>query len=75
MTESIDLTKVAMTTPAGRPCWYPPDAVLTREEVAAVLDVSIRTVERYSIRVAYPSPTKPRYLFRDVIAFLNAKVA
>lgn len=69
------ISKLQVTTPDGRPVWYPGDAILTREDVAALLAVSVRTVQEYPIRVAYPSPTKPRYLFRDVVAFLNSRAA
>ena len=65
----------AVTTPEGRVCWFPDTAVLTRKDVAAVLDMSERTVERLPIRVAYPSRQSPRYLYRDVVAFLEARAA
>lgn len=59
-------------TPRGRPCASPLDAILTKEDVAQVLGVSVRTLDRYHIHVAYPSPTKPRFLYRDVVALLDA---
>jgi hypothetical protein len=65
----------AVTTPGGRPCWYPPDAVLTIEDVAAVLDVAPKTVRRFGIRKAFCSGTTVRYLFRDVVAFLDQHAA
>lgn len=64
-----------VTTPAGRPVWFPDTAILTDADVAAVLDVSVKTVRKWPIRKAYPSPTLPRYLFRDVVAFLEKLAA
>lgn len=71
----IALVVKAVTTSQGRACWYPPDAILTRAEVAEVLGVDERTVQRYPIRVAHCSQQVPRYLFRDVVAFLDARAA
>ena len=65
----------AVTTPEGRPVWFPPDAILTIDEVAAVLDVSPRTVERWPIRKAFCSSQTVRYLFRDVVAYLDSRAA
>jgi hypothetical protein len=65
----------AVTTPDGRPVWYPPDAILTVEDVAAVLDVAPKTVRRFGIRKAFCSGTTVRYLFRDVVAFLDERAA
>lgn len=63
------------TTPAGRVTCYPPDAILTVDEVADVLGVDRRTVSRYPIRKAYLSQQTVRYLFRDVVDFVNARAA
>jgi len=65
----------AVTTPEGRPVWYPPDAILTPEEVAAVLDVAPVTVRRFGIKKAFASGTTVRYLFKEVVAFLEARSA
>lgn len=75
-TRVLPLTPVpAVTTPAGRPVWYPDTAILTTREAAAVLDVDERTVRRYPIRVAYMSGRERRYLFRDLVAFLERRAA
>ena len=62
-----------VTTPAGRPVWYPPEAVLTTEEVAAVLGVNPKTVTRWPIRGARLGHKTTRYLFRDVVEFIASR--
>ena len=61
----------AVTTPAGRPVWYPDTAILTMEEAADVLGVDVRTFKRYRIKCARLSSKTPRYLFRDLVAHLT----
>lgn len=65
----------AVTTPEGRPVWYPDTAILTTEEVAAVLGVDIRTVQRWKIRRCYASGNTVRYLYRDVVQYLADRAA
>lgn len=65
----------AATTPAGRPVWYPPEAILTLDEAAAVLDVDAKTFKRYRIKCARLSSKTPRYLFRDIVAHLSRLAA
>lgn len=62
-------------TPAGRPCAYPLDAILTEAEAAAVLDIDVKTLRKYPIKVARPSERVKRYLYRDVVAFLDGRAA
>lgn len=69
------ITGTTVTTPEGRPCWYPDTAILTDTEVGAVLGVSEKTVNRYPIRRAFCSDKTVRYLYRDVIAFLESRAA
>lgn len=61
----------AITTPAGRPVWYPDNAILLTEEVAAVLGCSRRAVERAKIKRV----GRGRYLFRHVIEYLEQQAA
>lgn len=54
---------------------YPPDAVLTVEEVAAWLGVSEKSVSRYGIKRIKLGGRTTRYLAEDVYAYLRAKAA
>ena len=65
----------AVTTPTGRPVWYPPEAILTLDEAADVLGVDTKTFKRYRIKCARLSSKTPRYLFRDVVAHLSRLAA
>lgn len=66
----------AITTPGGRPVWYPDTAILTTEEVAAVLNVEPRTVQRWAKRGRLRRTTMAgRFLFRDVVALLDGAAA
>ena len=72
---STEAPAPATLTPDGRPCAYPPAAILTQEEVAAVLGVDVRTVQRYGIRKAVLGRRTTRYLYRDVVAFIDRQAA
>jgi hypothetical protein len=50
-----------------------PDAILTREEVAAWLKVKPRQVARLGIPCISLGPKTPRYLARDVLACLETR--
>lgn len=63
------------TEHAPRTLSYPPDAVLTVEEVAAWLGVSEKTVSRYGIKRIRLGGRTTRYLAEDVYAYLRAKAA
>ncbi len=56
-----------------RPDIEPVKAVLTREEVAQLLQVSVKTVDRLPIPSVLLGPRTRRYLARDVIAFLEER--
>lgn len=61
--------------PDGRPLWYPPDAVLTIRDVAAILDVLPKTVRAMGLRVAYATPHRPYVLYRWLVEYLEARAA
>lgn len=54
---------------------YAPETVLTIEEVAEWLDVSIRTVERYPIKRLTLSRSTRRYLAKHVLEYLETLAA
>ena len=72
---SAEAPAPATLTPDGRPCAYPAAAILTQEEVAAVLGVDVRTVQRYGIRKAVLGRRTTRYLYRDVVTFIEQRAA
>ncbi len=59
--------------PLSVPLGYPPDTVMTREQVAAALGVSPDTVERNGgMPVSYAlGPRSPRYVWGDVVAWIR----
>lgn len=54
---------------------YAPETVLTIEEVAAWLVVSVRTVERYPIKRVTLSRSTRRYLAKHVLEYLEGIAA
>jgi hypothetical protein len=78
---TLDLTaarqrkpRVAVTTPDGRPAWYPEDAVLTLDDVAAVLKITVKSVRAVKgLRVAYFTPQRPYVLYRWLVEYLEAQ--
>ena len=64
-----------VTEYAPRTVSYPPDAILTEEEVAAWLLVSPKTVSRYPIKRAQLGGRTRRYLARHVYEFIEARAA
>jgi hypothetical protein len=54
---------------------YPPDAILTEEEVAAWLLVSPKTVSRYPIKRAQLGGRTRRYIAEDVYTFIRSRAA
>lgn len=54
---------------------YPPEAVLTPDEVAEWLAISERQLERLPIRRVQLSPRKTLYLAREVYEYLEERVA
>jgi hypothetical protein len=72
-----DRTVDPMTGPIAAPLGYPPDTIMTREQVAAALGVSPDTVERNgAIPVSYAlGPRTPRYLWGDVVAWMRQSSA
>jgi hypothetical protein len=54
---------------------YPRDAVLTIEQVAAGLGVSVRTVERSDLPTVYLGSKTRRYLWGQVLDVLRERAA
>lgn len=54
---------------------YPRDAVLTVQEVAAALRVSVRMVERMDLPTLYPGARTRRYLWGQVLDVLKERAA
>ena len=61
-------------TPAAVPR-IAPDAVLTKQELAAALKVSTRKIERLDLPTIYLGPRTPRYLWKAVLAVLESRSA
>lgn len=59
----------------GRPVWFPPDAILTVPNVARLLAVSERTVERWPLKWSYLSKQTKRVLFKYVVEYLEGRAA
>lgn len=58
------------------PQGYPPETVMTRQELADALRVSEDTIERSTAPVSYAlSNQKPRYIWGDVVAWLRKGIA
>jgi hypothetical protein len=62
-----------MTGPVPIPVGFPPETILTREQLAGALGVSPDTVERHgAIPVSYAlGPRSPRYIWGDVVAWMR----
>jgi predicted DNA-binding transcriptional regulator AlpA len=54
---------------------YPPHAVLTDEEVAAWLQVSVRSVQRYPIKRVQLGERTTRFLAKHVYEWLEGRAA
>lgn len=52
---------------------YPPEAVLTAREVAAWLQVSLRTLERLDIPTVMLGTRTRRYLASEVLRYLSKR--
>ena len=59
------------TPPAQSPIGYPPDAILTQEQVAAWLGISTRTLRKLPIRRWRSSRRLVRYLGRHVLQYVE----
>jgi hypothetical protein len=58
-----------MTAPQG----YPPETVMTQQQLAAALNVSVDTVIRAGVPAVYRlGKQTPRYIWGDVLAWLKA---
>lgn len=55
------------------PRGYSPETVLTIEQLAEWLQVSVRTVERYDIPFFFIGPRQKRFLGEDVLNFLRQR--
>jgi hypothetical protein len=60
-------------TAIGEPIVFPRDAVVTIDEVAAALRVSVRTVERMHLPTIYCGARTRRYLWGNILATLEAQ--
>ena len=60
-----------MTREARGPVFYPDNAILTIAQVAAGLQVSVRTAERLGLPVCVLGPRLRRYLWRQVVLHLE----
>jgi predicted DNA-binding transcriptional regulator AlpA len=56
-----------------RPISYPPETVLTIDEVAAWLGISKRQVERLDIPFSLLGKRTKRYVAAEVLAFLESR--
>lgn len=54
---------------------HPPEAILTINEVAEWLDVSVRTVERLDIPGVFLGHRTKRYLGKDVLKYMEQRKA
>ncbi|MGI8497584.1 MAG: helix-turn-helix transcriptional regulator [Gemmatimonadaceae bacterium] len=54
---------------------YPANAILTIEQVASWLQISVRSVERLNLRCIFLGTRTRRYLAEDILAFLRSKIA
>lgn len=71
-----DITPITPTPPDNEgPVSYPPEAVLTAEQVAAWLRISKRSVLRLPISRVEITPQRFRYLASDVYAYLRSRRA
>jgi hypothetical protein len=57
----------------GLPVCYPDNAILTLAQVAVGLQISVRSAERIRFPVLHVGKRTRRYLWRAVIAFLEAQ--
>lgn len=62
-----------LTESAPRVTHYPPDAVLTQEEVAAWLDVSTRQVRRLPLKRVALGDRTTRYFASAVYEYLRSR--
>lgn len=62
-----------MTGPVPVPVGFPPDTIMTRDQLAAALGVNPDTIERHGgIPVSYAiGPRSPRYVWGDVVAWIR----
>jgi hypothetical protein len=59
-------------TPVG----YPPETVMTRQQLAGALSTSEDSIERSKIPVSYAlGPRNPRYVWGDVVEWIRKGVA
>jgi hypothetical protein len=51
---------------------FPPDTILTRDQLAVALSVSVDTIERAGIPASYALGSRcPRYIWKDVVAWFQ----
>jgi hypothetical protein len=61
-----------MTSTPPSPMGFPPDTILTREQLALALSTSVDTIERSGIPASYALGSRcPRYLWKDVVAWFQ----
>lgn len=68
----LEVEAACRIVPAAAPC---PDDLLKKDRVAAMLAVSLKTLERWRSEGRGPMPTKVeglvRYRYRDLLVWLN----
>jgi hypothetical protein len=58
--------------PACGPVGYPPETIMTRQQLATVLSTSEDSIERAGVPASYAlGPRSPRYIWGDVIHFFR----
>jgi len=57
------------------PITYPRDTLLTIDEIAAALRVSVRTIERMDLPTVYCGPKNRRYLWGQILDVLRERAA
>jgi hypothetical protein len=54
------------------PTGFPPDTILTRDQLALALSTSVDTIERSGIPASYALGSRcPRYVWKDVVAWFQ----
>lgn len=76
MTDSTSAAGIdAPVGPVAPVVAYPPDAVLTVEQLARALQCSVRSVERMNLPCVYVGPRIKRYVWRRVLDTLAERSA
>lgn len=61
-----------MTEPLREPIGFPPETVMTKEQLASALNVHVDTLDRSGIPASYALGSRtPRYIWGDVIQWMR----